>query len=112
MSSEERERRHWTAAIFLFVAVFALGFVQSATFPTLSAFGIEAVSEYSGPVNAIATGAGYAGIALVPPAVGLIASRVDLRLALGVLSALLVALVVVAGATRFYHRRANPGAVT
>ncbi|WP_436928497.1 MFS transporter [Halosimplex halobium] len=90
---------------WLFVAVFALGLVISATFPTLSAFGMNAAPEYSGPVNAISTSAGYVGIALVPPVVGLLAERVGLRAALGILPALLVAMLVVAGVTRVYQAR-------
>jgi len=91
--------------VWLFPAVFALGFVQSATFPTLSAFGVEATPEYSGPVNAVATAAGYVGISLVPPVVGLLAGRVGIRAALGPLPVLLAALLVVAVVTRLRHRR-------
>ncbi|QLH76227.1 MFS transporter [Halosimplex rubrum] len=90
---------------WLFVAVFALGLVISATFPTLSAFGMNAAPEYSGPVNAISTSAGYVGIALVPPVVGLLAERVGLRGALGILPALLVAMLVVAVLTRVSQAR-------
>ena len=90
---------------WLFVAVFALGLVISATFPTLSAFGMNAAPEYSGPVNALTTSAGYIGIALVPPLVGLLAERVGLRGALGILPVLLVAMLVVAGVTRVYQAR-------
>ncbi|MFB6140909.1 MAG: sugar MFS transporter [Halosimplex sp.] len=90
---------------WLFVAVFALGLVISATFPTLSAFGMNAAPEYSGPVNAISTAAGYVGIALVPPLIGALASRVGLRAALGVLPVLLVGMLVIGGATRAYQAR-------
>ncbi|WP_123534934.1 MFS transporter [Halosimplex salinum] len=90
---------------WLFVAVFALGLVVSATFPTLSAFGMNAASEFSGPVNAISTAAGYVGIALAPPLVGALAERVGLTLALGVLPLLLVGMLVVGGVTRAYQTR-------
>ena len=89
----------------LFVAVFALGVVVSATFPTLSAFGMNAAPEFSGPVNAIATAAGYVGIALVPPLVGALAEWVGLELALGVLPLLLAGMIVVGSVTRVYQVR-------
>ena len=90
---------------WLFVAVFALGLAVSATFPTLSAFGMNAAPSFSGPVNAIATAAGYVGIALVPPLVGALAERVGIRLALGVLPVLLVGMLLVGGVTRVYQTR-------
>ncbi|WP_436925187.1 MFS transporter [Halosimplex amylolyticum] len=90
---------------WLFVAVFALGLVVSATFPTLSAFGMNAAPEFSGPVNAIATSAGYVGIALVPPLIGVLAERVGIRAALGVLPVFLVGMLVVGGVTRVYQAR-------
>ena len=90
--------------LWLFPTVFALGFFISATFPTLSAFGVDAVPEYSGPVNAVATSAGYVGIALAPPLVGLLADRVGITAALGTLPVLVAGLLVVVGATRLSQR--------
>jgi fucose permease len=55
----------------LFGAVGLLGFVISGLFPTLSAFGVDAVPNHSAPVNAIATGSSYFGMATVPPTVGI-----------------------------------------
>jgi len=73
----------------LFAAVFALGFLLSATYPTLSAVGISAAPEYSAPVNAVMTSATYAGIALVPPVIGVLAPSVGITTAMGLLPLLL-----------------------
>jgi len=73
----------------LFAAVFALGFLLSATYPTLSAVGVSAAPEYSAPVNAVMTSATYAGIALVPPVIGVLAPSVGLTTAMGLLPVLL-----------------------
>ncbi|NHN47872.1 MFS transporter [Halostella sp. JP-L12] len=85
---------------WLFVAVFALGFLISGIFPTLSAFAVDAAPEFSGPINALATSASYGGIATVPALVGLYADRYDIRAALGLLLLGLVAFVGVTAATR------------
>jgi fucose permease len=85
---------------WLFVAVFALGFLISGIFPTLSAFAVDAAPEFSGPVNALATSASYGGIATVPALVGLYADWYGIRAGLGLLLLGLVAFVGVAAATR------------
>jgi len=79
----------------LFGAVFCLGLTVSAVFPTLSAVGVDAVPEHSGPVNAVATSAGYIGIAAVPPVIGVLAARIGLTAALGVLPVLVCCLLAV-----------------
>jgi MFS family permease len=84
----------------LYLAVFALGCTVSAVFPTLSAFGVERVPEHSGPVNALATSAGYLGIATVPALVGYLAGRTGLGDALWLLVGLLVLTLVVLLVTR------------
>ena len=83
----------------LFAAVFVLGFLLSATFPTLSAVGVSAAPEYSGPVNAVLNAATYAGIAVVPPLVGVLASSMGITPAMGVLPALVTVVLVVTAAT-------------
>ncbi|WP_265109716.1 MFS transporter [Halosolutus halophilus] len=57
----------------LFLAVFVAGAGLSSGFPTLSAYAVEAAPEYSGPLNALTTGATYAGIAIAPAVVGVLA---------------------------------------
>lgn len=84
----------------LFVVVGLLGFVISGIFPTLSAFGVDAAPEYSGPVNAIATSASYVGIAVVPPLVGVLIGSVGIDRALALPLSLLCAFAVVVYATR------------
>ena len=54
----------------LLASVFVLGLFTSGLFPLISAIGVEAVPEYSGPANAIGTSATYVGIALVPAVMG------------------------------------------
>lgn len=73
----------------LFATVFVLGFLLSATFPTLSAVAVSAAPEYTGPVNAILNSATYGGIAVVPPLVGVLIPVVGLTTAMAVVPLLL-----------------------
>ncbi len=77
----------------MLAAVFGLGLCMSGQFPLLSAVGVEAASEYSGPVNAISTSATYVGMAVVPTAMGTITGRY------GIETAMFVPVVLIAGAT-------------
>ncbi len=79
----------------LLVSVFVLGLFVSGLFPTLSAVGVDAVPEYSGPASAISTAATYIGIAVVPPIVGLVAERESIAVAMGIPVALLGAVTLV-----------------
>lgn len=54
----------------LLASVFVLGLFMSGQFPLISAIGVEATPEYSGPANAIGTSATYVGIAVVPAVMG------------------------------------------
>ena len=85
----------------LFLSVFALGFLVSGLFPTLSAFGVDRASEYSGPVNALVTSTQYVGIATVPPILGVVIARYGVTDAFGLLLGLLFVLVLVTGAIQF-----------
>ncbi|MFB6075363.1 MAG: sugar MFS transporter [Haloarculaceae archaeon] len=85
----------------LFAVVFGLGCTISAVFPTLSAFGVEAVPEHSGPVNALSTSGAYLGIATVPAVVGYLAGEDGLGGALWLLVGLLGVLLAVLVVTRF-----------
>ena len=85
---------------FLFVAIFLLGFVVSGLFPVLSAFGVDTVPEYSGPVNAVATSATYVGIAVVPVVIGVLAEFYGIEVAMTSLIVLGVGLIAVSVATR------------
>lgn len=66
----------------LFLAVFVAGGAISGGFPTLSAYAVETVPEYSGPLNALTTGATYAGIAIAPAVVGTLAETYGIGRAL------------------------------
>jgi MFS family permease len=76
----------------LLAAAFVLGLFMSGQFPLLSAVGVEAASEYSGPVNAISTSATYVGMAVVPTVMGAMAG------AYGIAVAMLVPVTLVVGA--------------
>ncbi|ADJ14224.1 MFS transporter [Halalkalicoccus jeotgali] len=82
-----------TEGYAMLAAVFVLGLFMSGQFPLLSAVGVEAASEYSGPVNAISTSATYVGMAIVPTVMGVI-TETD-----GIASAMLVPVVLVVGAS-------------
>lgn len=79
----------------LFAAMFVAGFFFSGFFPLLSAFGVDAAPEYSGPVSAIATAATYAGMAAGPVGVGVLAEQVGIVSAMIVVVGLLVSLLIV-----------------
>ncbi|MFW5918427.1 MAG: MFS transporter, partial [Haloferacaceae archaeon] len=89
----------------LFAAVFVAGLFTSGFFPLISAFGIDVAPEYSGPVNAIATAGTYAGIAVGPVVVGLLAERFSIASAMQLPVALAGCLVVVLGAIRLDRSR-------
>ena len=78
-----------------------LGFLVAGFFPTLSAFGIDSAAAYSGPVNAIATGANYVGITAAPLVVGVVAERVDIVEGMRLLVPAMGGLVVVIALTRW-----------
>ncbi len=66
----------------LFVAVFVAGAGLSSCFPALSAYAVEAAPEYSGPINALTTGATYVGIAVSPAVVGVLTEAYGLNRAI------------------------------
>jgi fucose permease len=79
----------------LLLSVFVLGLFVSGLFPTLSAVGVDAVPEYSGPASAISTAATYVGIAVVPLVLGLVAERESIGVAMGIPVVLLGAVTLV-----------------
>lgn len=78
----------------LLVAVFVLGVLWSGVFPTLAAYATAAVPAYAGPANAVTTGAGYFGLAVFPPIMGVVLERVGVAAALSMLPMLAVLTVV------------------
>jgi MFS family permease len=93
--------------LVLFAAVFVAGAGLSSGFPALSAYAVEAVPEYSGPINAVTTGATYAGIATAPVLVGVLAEPYGLGRALWLTVALAVALSATIAATWLWTGTAN-----
>jgi MFS family permease len=91
----------------LFVAVFVAGAGLSSGFPTFSAYAVEAAPEYSGPINAVTTGATYTGIASAPVVVGVLAGPYGLGRALWLTVVLAAALSVTIAATWLRTGTAN-----
>ncbi|WP_435335810.1 MFS transporter [Haloarchaeobius sp. TZWWS8] len=81
-------------------AVMSLGFFVAGFFPTLSAFGVDSTPAFSGPVNAIATGANFLGITAGPFVVGILAGQVGITQAMPVIVAVMGGLVVATVITR------------
>jgi MFS family permease len=75
----------------LLVAVFVLGVLWSGVFPTLAAYAMSAAPSYGGPVNAVTTGAGYFGLAVFPPVMGVMLERRGVDAALSLLPVLAAA---------------------
>jgi fucose permease len=94
----------------LFGTAFLLGGCVSGVFPTLSAIGVDAAPEYSGPVNATATASSYVGIATVPAVVGVLTATFGITRGLLLLPVLLVVLAGVVGVTRVRMRQRSPPA--
>jgi MFS family permease len=84
----------------LLAASVALGFLVSGLFPTLSAFGIDSAAEFSGPVNAVASGASFVGISLAPLVVGLVAERAGIGAGMWLLVPAMAGFVLVVWLTR------------
>ncbi|MFB6295277.1 MAG: sugar MFS transporter, partial [Halobacteriales archaeon] len=71
--------------VWLFPVVGTLGLVISGVFPTLAAAAIDAVPDYSGPVNALTIATSYAGLSVVPAVMGVVAARAGIGVAMGLL---------------------------
>ncbi|TYL39927.1 MFS transporter [Natronococcus pandeyae] len=91
----------------LFAAVFVAGAGLSSGFPALSAYAVEAAPEYSGPINAVTTGATYAGIATAPALVGVLAELYGLGRALWLTVVIGIALSATIAATWLWTGTAN-----
>ena len=92
-------------------AIGVLGFLWAGVFPTVAAFSIEAAPAYSGPVNAIATGATYLGTGAVPVAMGVVADETTVGLSMQLLVVLAVATVLALLATRAATTAGRPDSV-
>ncbi|WP_339105850.1 MFS transporter [Haloterrigena salinisoli] len=90
----------------LFLAVFVAGGSISGGFPTLAAYAVETAPEYSGPLNALTTGATYAGLAIAPPIVGLLAETYGIGRALW--STVCIALALLATVATLWHWTGTP----
>lgn len=95
----------------LLAGVAVTGVLISGVFPTLVAYGTEAAPEYSGPVNALATGTGSLGIGSLPAVLGVVIDRSGVARAMSLLVVpLAVALVVLLVAGVAQRRRDARGA--
>lgn len=84
----------------LVAGVLGFGLLVAGFFPTLSAFGVGAVPQYSGPVNAIATAANFVGLSAAPVVVGVVADQYDIATGMQLLVPAVCCLVVVLAVTR------------
>jgi fucose permease len=80
----------------LLAGFFAIGLVLSGLYPTMLAYGTEAVPEHSAPVNAIAAVTSAAGIAAVPAVMGFLIGDSGI---LGTMRLLWVPIAVLLGVT-------------
>ncbi|WP_254272683.1 MFS transporter [Haloarcula marina] len=76
----------------LLAGYFGIGLTLSGIYPTMLAYGTEAVPEHSAPVNAMAAVTSSAGIAAVPAAMGFVISGSDIVRAMRLLAIPLCAL--------------------
>jgi len=87
----------FVAGPLAFVPAVCIGFVVSGMFPTIVAYGTDAIPEHAGPVNAVAMTAGQAGFFLFPAFVGLLAAEIGIGSAMFVPVPLLAGLVLLLG---------------
>ena len=86
----------------LFVAVLGLGVLISGFYPTLSAFGVDALPKRSGPVNAVAVGANFLGLSTLPVIVGAISSTYGISTGIQIVLPAMVGVSLIVLFTRFY----------
>jgi fucose permease len=89
----------------LLASVFLLGLFMSGQFPLISAIGVEAAPEYSGPANAIGTSATYVGIAVVPAIMGVLIDAYTVGAAMVLPVVLSVGVALVLGGLWLARRR-------
>lgn len=91
----------------LLVGVGVIGFLVSGFFPTLSAFGVDAVPAHSGPVNAIAISANFLGLSVVPVLMGVVSDYSTITAAMWLLvgTMAVLALVLVTATVRLDHEQ-------
>ncbi|SEW23604.1 MFS transporter [Natrinema salifodinae] len=96
----------------LFLAVFVAGAGLSSGFPILSAYAVEAAPAYTGPLNALTTGATYTGIAVGPAVVGVLAELYGIGQALWLAVAIAGVLFVTIAGTWLWTGTATAPTVT
>ncbi|WP_416841764.1 MFS transporter [Haloferax sp. DFSO52] len=90
-----------TSTTELVIAVLGLGLLVSGFYPTLSAFGVDALPERSGPVNAVAVAGNYLGLSTLPVAVGALSSAYGISTGIQLTLPAMVGVTVVILFTRF-----------
>ncbi|WP_459193463.1 MFS transporter [Halosimplex sp. J119] len=90
---------------WVLAGVVAIGLLISGVFPTMMAYATDAVPEYSGPVNALASSVSSISVGSVPAIMGVVIGGSDAVTAMRLLVAPLVAAVVVVGLARVAELR-------
>ncbi|PSP71427.1 MFS transporter [Halobacteriales archaeon QH_8_67_27] len=96
--------------LWVLAGVVAVGLLISGVFPTMMAYATDAVPEYSGPVNALATGTASVAVGSVPAVMGVVVGGSDAATAMRLLLAPLAAalgVVVLARIGPFYVFESN-----
>jgi fucose permease len=84
-----------------------IGLLIAGFFPTMMAYATDAVPQYSGPVNALASGMGSVGVGSVPAVMGVVIGGSDAATAMQYLIAPLVLALVVVLLAGLAERRRN-----
>lgn len=95
--------------VWLFPVAGALGVVVSGIYPTLGAAAIDAVPDYSGPVNAITISTSSVGLSVVPAVMGVVITRAGIGTGMRLLVAVAAGLVMALVGTRLLVRFRDPG---
>lgn len=86
----------------MLLGVFAVGFLVSGLFPTLLAWGIDTVPQFTGPINAIALTSAQIGFFVFPAAVGVLADVYSIERAMTLQLALVAVLLCIVVVGRRY----------
>lgn len=89
----------------MLAGIFLVGFLVSGLFPTLLAWGVDAVPEFTGPINAVALTAAQVGFFVFPATVGLLAEAYSIERAMLLQLGLTAVLVCTVVAGRWYAGR-------
>lgn len=86
------------------IALSAAGFFIAGLFPLLSAYGIAAVPENSGPINGLSLGASFAGGSLSPIVLGVLIDAYSIQAAVNIFSGYAIVLAIVVSAMLLHEQ--------